>query len=115
MQVDERIIAMLNEAVDMHEKTGGYMNVAMGSVLAVWHEYRTEGIQDPANAKLPSMEELEAAAEHTDISQVVINEEASTVYLPDKDMSLDVGSIAKGTPRRWHAGSWKRTDLPMVL
>ena len=96
VQVDERIIAMLNEAVDMHEKTGGYMNVAMGSVLAVWHEYRTEGIQDPANAKLPSMEELEAAAEHTDISQVVINEEASTVYLPDKDMSLDVGSIAKG-------------------
>ena len=88
--------AMLNEAVDMHEKTGGYMNVAMGSVLAVWHEYRTEGSQDPANAKLPSMEELEAAAEHTDISQVVINEEASTVYLPDKDMSLDVGSIAKG-------------------
>ncbi len=96
VQVDQRIIAMLKEAVDMYEKTDGYMNVAMGSVLSVWHEYRTEGIDDPENARLPSMEELKAAAEHTDISQVVIDEDASTVYLPDKDMSLDVGSIAKG-------------------
>ena len=37
-----------------------------------------------------------AAAEHMDINQVIIDEEASTVFLPDPDMSLDVGSIAKG-------------------
>lgn len=96
VQVDQRIIAMLKEAKDMHDRTGGYMNVAMGSVLSVWHAYRTEGIHDPMAAALPSMEELREAAGHTDISQVIIDEEASTVYLPDREMSLDVGSIAKG-------------------
>ena len=40
VQVDERIIAMLKEAKDMHQQTGGYMNVAMGSVLSIWHEFR---------------------------------------------------------------------------
>ncbi len=96
VQVDEKIISMLKEAVAMNEKTGGYMNVAMGSVLSIWHQYRTEGIQDPEHAALPPMEELEAAAAYTDISRMIIDEEASTVFLPDKEMSLDVGSIAKG-------------------
>jgi len=96
VQVDQRIIDLLKEAVEMNEKTNGYMNVAMGSVLSLWHRYRTEGTNDQADAKLPPMEELKQAAKHTDISQVIIDEEASTVYLPDKDMSLDVGSVAKG-------------------
>lgn len=96
VQVDEKIIAMLKEAVDMNEKTSGYMNVAMGSVLSVWHEYRTEGSYDPEHAALPPEDVLKEAARHTDISQVEIDEAASTVFLPDPDMSLDVGSIAKG-------------------
>lgn len=96
VQVDEKIIALLKEAAEMNEKTEGYMNVAMGSVLSLWHEYRTEGVNDPENAKLPPMDQLQEAAKHTDIRQVIIDEEASTVYLPDKDMSLDVGAVAKG-------------------
>ena len=96
VQVDERIIAMLKEAKDMHQRTGGYMNVAMGSVLSIWHEYRTAGINDPEAAVLPPMEELKEAANHTDISRMIIAEEALTGYLPDREMSLDVGSIAKG-------------------
>ncbi len=96
VKVDKKIIDMLKEAVEMDKATSGYMNVAMGSVLSIWHEYRTEGISNPENAKLPPQEELRAAAEHMDISQVQIDEEASTVFLPDPDMSLDVGSIAKG-------------------
>lgn len=42
------------------------------------------------------MKELQAAAEHTDIHGIVIDEKASTVYLKDPEMSLDVGSIGKG-------------------
>lgn len=94
--VDEKIIGMLEEAKSLYELTGGKMNVAMGSVLSIWHEYRQEGIDDPLHSKLPSMDELEAAVAHTDISQMIIDTEASTVYLEDPEMSLDVGSIAKG-------------------
>ena len=42
------------------------------------------------------METLEKAAQHCDINNIIIDEEASTVYLADPQMSLDVGSIGKG-------------------
>ena len=94
--VDRRIIDMLLYAKEMYEKTDGTVNVAMGSVLSIWHDYRTEGIDQPWEAKLPPMEKLEEAAEHTDINALVIDEEACTVTLTDPKMKLDVGAIAKG-------------------
>ena len=94
--VDEKIIDMLELAKELDVKTNGYFNVAMGSVLSIWHGYRTMGIDDPETAELPPMEKLKAASEHMNIQDVVIDREASTVYLADPEMSLDVGAIAKG-------------------
>lgn len=96
VKVDERIIDLLLYAKEMHALTGGRLNIAMGSVLSIWHDYRTEGINDPASAKLPPMEALREAAEHTDINKLVIDEEKSTVTITDPGMKLDVGAIAKG-------------------
>ena len=94
--VDPRIIDMLSYAKEMYEITEGTVNVAMGSVLSIWHEYRNDGIADPSTAKLPPMEKLEVAAEHMDMNGLVIDEEACTVTLTDPAMKLDVGAIAKG-------------------
>lgn len=94
--VDRRVIDLLLYAKELYALTGGRMNIAMGSVLSIWHDYRTEGLDDPANAELPPMEALTAAAEHTDIERLVIDEENSTVTLTDPKMTLDVGAIAKG-------------------
>lgn len=94
--VDEKIIDMLDFAKELDIKTNGYFNVAMGSVLSIWHEYRTAGIDDPMASELPPMEELLKASEHMDIQDVIIDRQASTVYLADPDMSLDVGGLAKG-------------------
>ena len=94
--VDEQIVNLLKYSKDMYELTDGQVNIAMGSVLSIWHDYREHGIADPDNAKLPPMEELMNALVHTDISHVIINEEMSTVYLEDPEMSLDVGGIGKG-------------------
>lgn len=96
VEVDPEIIALLKLGIEMEEQTDGNVNIAMGSVLSIWHDYREAGINDPKQAKLPEMKELEAAAEHTDIHGIVIDEKASTVYLKDPEMSLDVGSIGKG-------------------
>ena len=70
----------------------------MGSVLNIWHNYReaAESHQNEADNTLPTQEELEAAAQHCDINNVVIDEQAKTVYLADPEMSLDVGSVGKG-------------------
>ncbi len=94
--VDRRIIDMLLYAREMYDMTDGIMNIAMGSVLSLWHDYRTVGKDNPEQASLPPMELLMEAAEHTDISKMLIDEEASTVTLTDPQMKLDVGAIAKG-------------------
>jgi thiamine biosynthesis lipoprotein len=96
VKVDRRIIDLLKYAKEWYEKTDGEINVAFGAVLRIWHDYRERGMEDPDAAELPPMDELEKASEHTDINKVVIDEETSTVFLADPEMSLDVGAIAKG-------------------
>jgi len=96
VKVDAEIIALMKLSKEMYELTAGKVNIAMGSVLSLWHDYRERGANDPKNAKLPPMERLQEAAMYTDIDQLIIDEEASTVYLADPRMRLDVGGIGKG-------------------
>ena len=96
VKVDQKIIELLLFAREAYELTDGKVNVAFGAVLSVWHDYRETGLEDPDAAMLPPMDLLEEMAQHTDINKMVIDEKASTVYLEDAGMSLDVGAIAKG-------------------
>ena len=96
VKVDRKIIDLLLYAKEMYHKTDGNINIAMGSVLSVWHEYREAGMSEPWNAALPPADVLEKASEHTDIEDILIDEENATVTLTDPDMLLDVGAIAKG-------------------
>ena len=94
--VEPAVIALLEDCVSYHTQTGGMVNVAMGSVLHLWHEARDAGIRDPRNARLPDADALSAAAAHTDIRDLIIDPEAGTVCLRDPLMRLDVGAVAKG-------------------
>ncbi|MEW9096099.1 MAG: FAD:protein FMN transferase [Clostridiaceae bacterium] len=96
VKVDKDIIDLIMFSKDWYNRTGGRTNIAMGPVLSIWHDYREEGIDDPENAKLPPMNELLDANKYTDINKVIVDTENSTVYLADKRMSLDMGSVAKG-------------------
>lgn len=96
VKVDEKLIDLLEFSKEMCGFTGGKCNIAMGSVLSIWHKYREAGISDPWTAELPPMESLKEAAQHCDIDRLVIDREAGTVYLDDPDMSLDLGAAAKG-------------------
>ena len=96
--VDDKILAMLELAQTMYDTTGGKLNIALGSVLNIWHNYREAALADDndSNNQLPTQEELDAAAQHCDIANLIIDEDAKTVYLADPAMSLDVGSVGKG-------------------
>ena len=96
VKVDTRIIDLLDYCKEIYTITDGTVNVAMGSVLSIWHDYRTWGINSPATAELPPMERLKDSAKHTNIEKVVIDRENSTVFLSDSEMLLDVGAVAKG-------------------
>ena len=96
--VNDKILGMLELAQKMYDTTDGKLNIAMGSVLNIWHNYREAALadEDDSNNQLPTQEELDAAAQHCDIANLIIDDEAKTVYLADPDMSLDVGSVGKG-------------------
>lgn len=96
VKVDADIIELLELAKRAYADTGGAVNVAFGPVLKIWHDYRGEGIEDAANAKLPPMEALRDAALNTDIGDLVIDGKNGTVFLQKAGMRLDVGAVAKG-------------------
>ncbi len=96
VKVDQRIIDLLKFSREAYQLTDGKVNEAFGAVLSVWHQYRTEGLDNPDKAEVPPMEILKEKEKHTDMNNVIINENESTVFLADPDMRLDVGAIAKG-------------------
>lgn len=96
VKVDRELIDFLKFSKEMYYTTDGAVNIAMGAVLSVWHDYREKAYKDPKSAKLPPMELLVEKSRHCDIEKLVIDEENLTVRFLDPEMSLDVGAIAKG-------------------
>ena len=96
VEVDEKLIDFLLYCKEMYTLTGGKTNIAMGSVLKLWHDCREDAEDDPKNARIPDIAELEAARIHCDINNLIIDKEAGTVYISDPSMRLDVGAIGKG-------------------
>lgn len=96
VEVDEKIIDLLTDCKTYYDLTGGRVNVAMGSVLALWHQAREDGINDPQNVYLPDETALREAANHTSMDDVIVDREKGTVYLADPGLRLDVGAVAKG-------------------
>ena len=95
VQVDRGIIDLLNFSKQAYFETGGMLNVTLGPVLSIWHEYRMYGIANPQNAALPDYAMLRTAASLADINGLIIDEQQGTVFLTQVGMSLDVGATAK--------------------
>lgn len=96
VKVDGRIMDLLLFCRTLWKGTDGRVDVTLGSVLSLWHDARTAGIDDPEHAALPNADALRAAAEHTGFDAVVLDEAASTVAFTDPALRLDVGAVAKG-------------------
>lgn len=97
VEVGPEITDLLLFSKHIYERTGGKINVAMGSVLSIWHTAREyNNVVPEADAILPDPDELRQAAKHCCMDDVVIDEAAGTVFLADPEMSLDVGAVAKG-------------------
>ena len=62
MEVDDRILSMLELADQMYQTTTGKLNIAMGSVLNIWHNYReaAEAAETDADNKPVSYTHLPA-------------------------------------------------------
>ena len=90
IQVDRELFDFLKHAKEMYNLTRGEVNVAFGSVLSIWHDYREQGKSVPAYA------ELSAANLHTDIEKLALYEDTLSVERLDTGLLLDAGALAKG-------------------
>lgn len=96
VEVRQEIIDLILFSKEWYDKTYGMVNIALGPVLSIWHEYREEGRHNPAGARIPDMESLKKAALKTDITKVTVDTSKRTVFLQETGMKLDVGAVAKG-------------------
>jgi thiamine biosynthesis lipoprotein len=96
ISVDERLIDALEFGKEMHTLTNGHANIALGSVISLWHEAREYAAKHPEDAYIPDASAISEALLHTDINSLVIDKAASTVEITDEYLSLDLGAIAKG-------------------
>lgn len=90
IEVDKEIIDLLNFSIKAYAVTNGKVNIAMGSVLSIWHDYREECKAVPPKSKLIE------ASKHTNIDDIIVDNKNSTVFFKDKELKLDVGAVAKG-------------------
>ncbi len=100
VEVEPELLEMLSFAKEWCQKTQGRVNIAMGPVLEIWHQYRDQysgqALAADAAGALPSMEALDDANHFSSLDKVIIDREKGTVFLEDEKMALDVGAVAKG-------------------
>ena len=90
--VDDELYAFLRWCKDtVYPATDGATNIAAGAVLRLWHDARESDSPAP-----PEAEAIAAALEHIDIENLVLDDDAKTVYFADPAMTLDVGAVGKG-------------------
>ena len=95
VKVDVKLIDFIEYARELYTLTSGELNIMLGAVLKPWHDCRTEA-NDGGTASIPGEETLKAASAHTDISCIVTDREAGTVYITDPEARIDVGALGKG-------------------
>lgn len=106
---EPELMTLLAWIRDLQPSLEGRVNVAMGAVLRLWHDAREAGVA------LPDEAALREAAEHVDMSQVILDEQAGTVYFADPELSLDLGAVAKGYTAERVAQWMLDSDMPSFI
>ena len=96
IKVSKELFEALEFGIEMHEKTNGKLNVAIGAVTSIWHEVREKATKTPDDITLPTQSAIEEALTHTNINSVLLNKTDLSVSFTDSKLSLDFGGIAKG-------------------
>lgn len=95
VKVDPLLLDLVELCREWYTQTDGQIDIAMGSVLEVWHSYMA-AYAGETNGVIPTREELETAAQVISMEDVVVDREAGTLYLQKPGMLLDLGGAAKG-------------------
>ena len=99
VEVPEEVILVIEKAFEVSEKSLDENGVAQYDITIepLWKEWKfIEYMGSYDIAPIPTQERLNELIPLVDYKKIVIDKEASTVYLEEVGMGLDLGSIAKG-------------------
>lgn len=108
IKVEEDLYNVIKFSVDNYEKTNKRVNIAMGRLVKLWNDARLHNVvstievdqvhsEIPEDERiLPSQEAIAQASQHSNMEDIILDEDAMTVELKDPEMLLDLGSVAKG-------------------
>jgi thiamine biosynthesis lipoprotein len=86
IEIDSKLYNLISYAKEYYYETDGLVNIALGNVVDIWKKYRDN------ESGIPSIEELNNSGS-INIEDIVLE---SGKYLKTSDVSIDLGSIAKG-------------------
>lgn len=95
VRVSDELFNLIETSIELNKIYSNKVDISLGEVLKVWKNYRNINLEEGAN-KLPTYNELEKANNYTGLENIQLNDLENSVYISNKNTSIDVGSIAKG-------------------
>lgn len=89
VQVSDDTYDLVNKALDYAKRTDGLFDPAIGKLVGLWN-IGHEG------AHVPPTADIEEALKLCDYSKIEMNDATHEIYLQEKGMDIDLGSIGKG-------------------
>jgi len=89
VQVHKDTFMVIERAVYFAELSGGAFDPTVGPLVSLWGINRDE-------PRVPSQDEIDAVLPLINWRNIKLDSQTSSVYLTQKGMALDLGSIAKG-------------------
>lgn len=87
--VDAETFSLIQMAQNFSQKTHGAFDITYATVGRLWRAARVTGV-------LPDEAEVQRLSKLIGYQKIQLDEKASTVFLPEKDLRIGLGGIGKG-------------------
>jgi len=88
--VSQETFELIEKGLAYSKLSEGQFDITIGPLIDLW------GIEAPGEGQVPTQAAIDEALALVDYTQVQVNAENRSVYLPQKGMKINLGSIAKG-------------------
>jgi len=87
--VEPRLFALLEQAVELCEATGGAFDITSGPLSKVWGFFRRQG-------RFPEQKDVEHALQRVGTKWLELNGQAKSIFFRMADVEINVNAIGKG-------------------
>ncbi|MHC5024569.1 MAG: FAD:protein FMN transferase [Planctomycetota bacterium] len=89
VEVPPELLALVRRGLEISARTAGAFDVTWGALWGLW-DFKA------AEPRVPDAEAIRQRAALVDFRRVIVDETAGTIYLPEANMVIGLGGIAKG-------------------